>query len=257
MAFIEVQGKRLEYERLLPNQSIVKDSVIVLLHEGLGSISLWRDFPQNLADSTGHEVLVYSRYGYGNSEAAKGFPFRYMHDEALLSLPELLTALHIKNPILLGHSDGASITLIAAGGSNIKPKAVIVMAPHVLVEPICFNAIEQASQIYTTSGLKDKLSKHHADVDSAFLGWSNAWLSPEFKNWNIEEYLPGITCPILTIQGFEDEYGTMAQLDTIAEKSTQAKVVETLRINNCRHSPHKDHPDQVLTTVNHFLQKNI
>lgn len=257
MAFIEVQGKRLEYERLSPNQSKIKDSVIVLLHEGLGSISLWRDFPQKLADATGHEVLVYSRYGYGNSEAAKGFPFRYMHDEGLLSLPELLNSLHIKNPILLGHSDGASITLIAAGGSGIKPKAVIVMAPHVLVEPICFEAIEQASKIYQTSDLKDKLSKHHADVDSAFLGWSNAWLSPEFKNWNIEEYLPNINCPILTIQGYEDEYGTMAQLDKIKEKSINAKVVESLRIHNCRHSPHKDHPDQVLTAINHFLEKNI
>lgn len=257
MAFIEVQGKRLEYERLLPNQSHVKESVIVLLHEGLGSISLWRDFPQKLADTTGHEVLVYSRYGYGNSEAAKGFPFSYMHDEALLSLPDLLNSLHIKHPILLGHSDGASITLIAAGGSLIKPKAVIVMAPHVLVEPICFEAIEEASQVYKTTDLKDKLSKHHADVDSAFLGWSNAWLSPEFKNWNIEEYLPKITCPILTIQGYEDEYGTMAQLDKIAEKSINAQTVETLRINNCRHSPHKDHPDIVLTAINQFLEINI
>jgi pimeloyl-ACP methyl ester carboxylesterase len=257
MPFIAVQGKRLEYERLLPEQGSPTQPVIVLLHEGLGSISLWRDFPQQLANTTGHEVLVYSRYGYGNSESTNGFPFRYMHDEGLLSLPELLSLLAIKDPILVGHSDGASITLIAAGGSSIQPQAVIVMAPHVMVEPICFSAISQASNIYETSGLKEKLSKHHADVDSAFLGWSKAWLSYEFKNWNIEEYLPKITCPILTIQGYEDEYGTMAQLDVIAQQASNAKVVETLRINNCRHSPHKDHPEVVLSAINSFITNNI
>lgn len=257
MPFIEVQGKRLEYVRLLPEQGIQNQSVIVLLHEGLGSISLWRDFPQKLADATGQEVLVYSRYGYGNSESAKGFAFRYMHDEGLLTLPELLNLLNIEHPILLGHSDGASIALIATGGSDIKPKAVIVMAPHVLVEPICFNAIEQASQIYKTTDLKDKLGKHHADVDSAFLGWSGAWLSDEFKDWNIEEYLPSIKCPILTIQGYEDEYGTMKQLDTIANKASNANIIETLRINNCRHSPHKDQPETVLTAINSFIKNKV
>lgn len=257
MPFIEVQGKRLEYQRLLPEQGIQSQPTIVLLHEGLGSISLWRDFPQELANTTGHEVLVYSRYGYGNSESANGFAFKYMHDEGLLSLPELLKLLKIEHPILLGHSDGASITLIAASGSSIKPKAVIVMAPHVMVEPICFSAIELASKVYKTTDLKEKLGKHHADVDSAFLGWSGAWLSNEFKNWNIEEYLRGITCPILTIQGYEDEYGTMAQLDAIAKQASNAKVVETLRIKDCRHSPHKDHPETVLTAISSFITNKI
>jgi pimeloyl-ACP methyl ester carboxylesterase len=255
MPIIKVQGKDLDYLRIQPKGPLLSKKVIVMLHEGLGSISLWRDFPQIVADTTSHEVLVYSRYGYGNSESSPGFPFSYMHDEALKSLPELLEKLEIKNPILLGHSDGASITLIAAGGSAIDPQAVIVMAPHVMVEQICFDAIANASITYQNTDLKEKLGKHHADVDSAFLGWSGAWLSPEFKNWNIEEYLPNIKCPILAIQGYEDEYGTMAQLDKINEISSNAEFVETLKIKECRHSPHKDQTKIVLDQITHFIKK--
>ena len=252
--FISVQGKQLEYQFFLPTQ-ISNGAVIVLLHEGLGSISLWRDFPQLLADKTGHRVLAYSRYGYGNSEAASGFGFSYMHDEGLHSLPELLSKLDMNHPIILGHSDGASISLIAAGGSSIMPKGVIVMAPHVMVEQICFDAIDAASKAYLSTDLKSKLGKYHADVDSAFLGWSGAWLSPEFKNWNIEEYLPKIQCPVLAIQGFEDEYGTMAQIDTIQQSCQSAPFVDTLKIQNCRHSPHKDHPEVILDAIQSFIKK--
>lgn len=255
MPKLKIQGKEIDFLRLLPSTTLLSDSVIVMLHEGLGSISLWRDFPQQVADATGHEVLVYSRYGYGDSEASPGFPFSYMHDEGLKSLPELLKKLEIKNPILFGHSDGASISLIAAGGSNIQPKGVIVMAPHVFVEQICFDAIAKAQTAYKNTDLKDKLGKYHADVDSAFLGWSNAWLSPEFKNWNIEEYLPRISCPILAIQGFEDEYGTMAQIDKIVEIAKKTTFVDTLKIENCRHSPHKDQTKIVLDQVTHFIKK--
>jgi pimeloyl-ACP methyl ester carboxylesterase len=255
MPKLTIQGKELDFLRLQPSFPLVSDSVIVMLHEGLGSISLWRDFPQQVAEATGHEVLVYSRYGYGNSEASPGFPFSYMHDEGLKFLPELLERLDIKKPILFGHSDGASITLIAAGGSKIEPKGVIVMAPHVIVEQICFDAITDAQVAYQQTDLKDKLGKHHADVDSAFFGWSNAWLSPEFKNWNIEEYLPMISCPILAIQGYEDEYGTMAQIDKIVERSKKAAFVDTLKIENCRHSPHKDQTKIVLDQITHFIKK--
>lgn len=255
MPKITIQGKEIDFVRLKPSTSLASNDVIVMLHEGLGSISLWRDFPQQIADTTGHEVLVYSRYGYGDSEASTGFPFNYMHDEGLKSLPELLDKLNIQQPILFGHSDGASITLIAAGGSKINPRGIIVMAPHVMVEPICFEAIANAQFSYKNTDLKEKLGKYHANVDSAFLGWSNAWLSPEFKHWNIEEYLPRISCPILAIQGYEDEYGTMAQIDKVVEISSNANFIDTLKIENCRHSPHKDQTKIVLDQVNHFIKK--
>lgn len=129
------------------------------------------------------------------------------------------------------------------------------MAPHVMVEQICFDAIDAASKAYLSTDLKSKLGKYHADVDSAFLGWSGAWLSPEFKNWNIEEYLPKIQCPVLAIQGFEDEYGTMAQIDTIQQSCQSAPFVDTLKIQNCRHSPHKDHPEVILDAVQSFIKK--
>lgn len=254
MPYIEVQGNRIEYERLSPNNGLGKKPVIVLLHEGLGSISMWRDFPQKVADFTSHEVMVYSRYGYGNSEASPGFALNYMHEQGQLDLPELLSKLNIEKPILLGHSDGASIALIAAGGTNLKPQGVIVMAPHVMIEPIALESIEQAKIAYLETDLKNRLSRYHANVDSAFWGWNNAWLSSAFKHWNIENFLPQIDCPILGIQGYEDEYGTMAQLDRIAELSKNSPV-ELLKLENCKHSPHKDQPEKVLQAIHNFIKK--
>ena len=255
MPFIEVQGKQLEYECLSPSNGLGKKPVITLLHEGLGSISMWRDFPQKIADFTGHDVLVYSRYGYGNSEASPGFSFHYMHEQGQLALPELLQKLNIQNPILLGHSDGASISLIAAGGTNIKPQGVIVMAPHVMIENIALESIEQAKIAYQSTDLKNRLARYHSNVDSAFWGWNNAWLSDAFKQWNIENFLPHIDCPILGIQGYEDEYGTMTQLERIAELACNTHV-ELLKLENCKHSPHKDQPEQILQAVHNFI-KNL
>jgi pimeloyl-ACP methyl ester carboxylesterase len=179
-----------------------------------------------------------------------------MHDEALLSLPALLDALDVKAPILFGHSDGASIALIHAGGMVGKDArdvtALVLMAPHVLVEDISVASIAQAKVAYETTSLREKLGKYHANVDSAFWGWNDIWLDPTFRAWNIEEYLPGIRCPILAIQGEDDEYGTMEQVERIAHLS---RDVDLVKLADCRHSPHRDQPAAVLNAVGEFVQR--
>nr|WP_211159919.1 alpha/beta hydrolase [Aromatoleum aromaticum] len=226
---------------------------IVFLHEGLGSVAMWRDFPQKIADATGCEALVYSRAGYGRSDPAR-LPrdTRYMHDEGLQVLPALLAALGLERPILFGHSDGASIALICAGGTATELAAVIVMAPHVIVEDISVSSIAQAKVAWQTTDLRTRLAKHHADVDAAFRGWNDIWLHPDFRAWNIEEYVPRILCPVLAIQGEDDEYGTMAQIERIA---AQAPDVELVKLADCRHSPHKDQPAAVIDAVGEFVSR--
>lgn len=250
MPFITVQHHRLEYT-LIPGRE-KSAPVVVFLHEGLGSLSLWRDFPQRLVDATGHSALVYSRYGYGNSDPLTASrSVQFMHDEALQTLPELLDKLNIQRPILFGHSDGASIALIYAGSAHRDVTGIVVMAPHVFVEDICIQSIELAKQSYETTDLRAKLARHHANPDSAFRGWNDVWLNPEFRKWNIEEFLPRIVCPILAIQGEDDEYGTMEQIDRIARLSAN---VERLKLPKCRHSPHRDQPDAVLTAATRFIE---
>lgn len=253
MKFIEVGGHRIEYVRLASAHPRAGAPAIVFLHEGLGSLSMWRDFPQRVADATGCEAIVHSRVGYGRSDpitAKRGV--RYMHDEALQRLPALLDALDVHAPILLGHSDGGSIALIHAGGTRRDVTALILMAPHVMVEDISVASIAQAKVAYETTNLREKLGKHHADVDAAFRGWNDIWLDPAFRAWNIGEYLPGIRCPILAIQGEDDEYGTMEQIERIAR---QARDVDLVKLADCRHSPHKDQPDAVLAAVGAFVAR--
>lgn len=224
-----------------------------MLHEGLGSIAMWRDFPQQVADATGCEVLVYSRYGYGNSDPIeKSRTVDFMHEEALKSLPDLLDQLNIRKPILFGHSDGGSIALIHAGGAGRDLAGVIVMAPHVLVEKLSVTSIAAAKEAYLHTNLRERLGRYHANVDSAFWGWNDIWLHPEFLHWNIEAYLPSIACPILAIQGVDDEYGTMEQIHII---DRTVKDVELLKLPDCRHSPHKDQPRAVLKAVAAFVEK--
>lgn len=251
MSFISVQGHRLEYE-LIPSADTAAP-VIVFLHEGLGSLSLWRDFPRRVVETTGCPALVYSRYGYGQSDPLTA-PRRidFMHDEGLKTLPELLDKLKIEKPILFGHSDGASIAIIYAGGSRRPLSGLIVMAPHVLVENVSVKSIRAAKKAYDTTDLRDKLARYHADPDSAFRGWNDAWLSPEFLKWNIEEYLSGISCPVLAIQGQRDEYGTMDQIDRIVRQVSNA---EALKLAECRHSPHRDQPERVLEAVARFVHR--
>lgn len=251
--YLAAAGHRLECLRLPSAHPRPGAPAIVMLHEGLGSVALWRDFPQQVADATGCETVVYSRYGYGRSDPLLA-PRRpdFMHDEARVTLPELLDNLGLETPILFGHSDGASIALIHAGWGGREALAVIAMAPHVLVEDISIRSIEQAKLAYERSGLRDRLARFHNNVDSAFRGWNDIWLDPAFRDWNIEEFLPSIRCPVLAIQGEDDEYGTMQQVDRIAAR---APDVELVKLADCRHSPHRDQPHAVLAAVGPFVAR--
>ena len=251
MAFVDVCGRRIEYERI--GIAPAARPTLVFLHEGLGSVAMWRDFPGRVAQATGCSALVYSRCGYGRSEALRGDrTVRYMHDEALAALPELLDKLAIARPILVGHSDGASIALIHAGAAGRPVAGLVLMAPHVMVEDVSIASIAAAKLAYETTDLRAKLGRHHDDVDSAFWGWNRIWLDPEFRAWNIEEYLPRIGCPLLAIQGADDEYGTMEQLRRIAQAVPGAEFVA---LADCRHSPHKDQPDAVIEAVTRFVDR--
>ena len=251
MAFLHVGGHRLDIHQIAGADATAP--TIVFLHEGLGCISLWRDFPDRVVAATGCSALVYSRYGYGHSDPiqAPRAP-DFMHREALDTLPDLLDQLGIDNPILFGHSDGGSIALIHAGTSGRALPGVIVMAPHVLVEDLSIRSIEAARVAYETTDLRAKLGRHHDDPDSAFRGWNDIWLHPDFRNWNIESCLAGIACPVLAMQGVDDEYGTLGQIHRIAHG---APGTELLEISDCRHAPHRDQPDAVIEAVTRFVAR--
>ena len=245
---IEVRGRHIEAERIGPEQG----PTLVFLHEGLGSLGLWRDFPRRLCDATGLGAFVYSRAGYGQSDSAPlPWPVRYMHDEAEL-LPELLAEAGIGDPILVGHSDGASIAIIYAG-SGSPARALILEAPHVFTEEGGLASIAKMRELYATTDLRRKLARWHRDVDNAFNGWNGAWLNPEFRKWNLEEYLPRISQPILLVQGRDDEYGTEKQLDAIRAQVEGA--VETVLLDQCGHSPHRDQPEAALSAMAGFIRR--
>jgi pimeloyl-ACP methyl ester carboxylesterase len=246
---VTVQGHRLEVQRIPGRGRHATE--LVFLHEGLGSISHWKSFPKRVAAATGFPVVVYSRYGSGNSDLLEETrPVTYMHDEALKALPELLAKLKLETPILIGHSDGGSIALIYAGVHN-RVRGLVLLAPHVFVEGLSVKSIAQAKVKFETTNLPEKLARYHRDAARTFWGWNNIWLHPDFRRWNIEEYLPRITCPILVIQGLDDQYGTMAQPEAIARQS--GGPVEILRLADCRHSAHKDQPDAVLEGIAQFV----
>jgi len=248
MALTTAAGGRIEYERIARARG---GPTIVLLHEGLGSVSMWRDFPRRVAEVTGHEVLVYSRHGYGRSAPLTApRPVRFMHDEALVVLPALLDTLEIRRPILLGHSDGGSIAIIHAGGSGREVAGLVLLAPHVMVEEISVASIAAARVAYAQGDLRARLARHHDDVEGAFRGWNEVWLRPDFRAWTIEEYLPRVTCPVLAIQGEDDEYGTMEQVERIAHAVPGAKV---LKLARCGHSPHRDRAEKVLEAIRGFV----
>ncbi len=249
-----IDGVALEVVRVIPDQHSGDRPTIILLHEGLGSVSMWRDFPQLLAEHTACEVVVYSRAGYGRSGPAK-LPrdVRYMHDEGLHVLPQLIQQLEVSRPILMGHSDGGSIALICGGGTDTSLSGIIVMAPHIRNEQITIDSIAQAKIAWQQTDLAAKLGKYHDDVEAAFRGWNDIWLHPDFSDWNIEAYLPAIKVPLLAIQGENDEYGTMAQIDGIQALVAQA---ELLKLENCRHSPHRDQSQAVLSAVARFINQH-
>ncbi len=252
MPFASAAGRSIAYEWI--NQKASGKPALVFLHEGLGSIKQWRDFPLKLAETTGCPALVYDRYGYGQSDVLQEARRRigFMHDEALSSLPELLSFLKIERPVLVGHSDGASIALIHAGAGHAV-RGVVAMAPHVFIEPACLPSIEKAARAFETTDLADKLARYHRDARKTFYGWADVWLDAEFKGWDIrDDYLPAMRCPVLAIQGHNDEYGTMQQLDDLERRV--GGPCELLKLEACGHSPFRDQPEKVLSAVTRFIQ---
>jgi pimeloyl-ACP methyl ester carboxylesterase len=254
--FLTVGDSRLEYQWFGPGPE--QAPTLVLLHEGLGCVAMWRDFPQRVAEATGCGVLVYSRAGYGASSAVEvPRPLTYMHIEGLEVLPRVLDAAGIRRAILIGHSDGASIAIINAGGvRDPRVLGVAVMAPHVFNEEVCVASIREAKVAYETTPLRERLARYHGDnVDCAFWGWNKAWLDPEFWHWNLEEFLAPIPIPMLLIQGEQDEYGTAIQLEAI-ERQVNGPV-QTVWLDNCRHSPHKDRPEATLAALREFVGRVV
>lgn len=250
---VTVAGQRLEYYWTRPPAA--GETALIFLHEGLGSAALWRDFPAAVSTATGHPALVYSRYGYGGSDVlTEKRGVDYMHREALEVLPALRAELGIEDPILVGHSDGASITLIHAGAGKWPVRALALEAAHVFVEDISVAGIEAAKTAYETTDLPQKLARHHADADTTFFGWNDIWLDPAFRAWNIESSLSAIRCPALVIQGEDDEYGTLAQVAAIRDQVVGP--VETRVLEACGHSPHRDQADETLETIARFI-KNL
>lgn len=225
----------------------------MFLHEGLGSVALWKYFPAQLVAATGCPALVYSRYGYGKSDRlSQAREAGYMHREALDVLPQVLDQLGIVAPVLIGHSDGASIALIHAGAGKRSVRGVVAMAPHVFVEDLSVRSIAAAKTTFERGDLAEKLGRYHDDVGSTFRGWSEIWLHPDFRRWNIEDVLPGVRCPLLLIQGEDDQYGTVAQVEAIARQVSGP--VQTVMLPDCAHAPHQSQQkDATIAAIARFL----
>jgi len=251
--FVSVDGVRLEYA--LHGPSPAHAPTLVFLHEGLGSIGQWRDFPAALCSRTECGGLVYNRRGHGKSDPLTGpRSVGFMHDEALTVLPRLLDIFEISRPILIGHSDGASIALIYAGSGIGHPFALALEAPHVFVEDATVSRIAELRELYQATDLRTKLERHHGpNVDTLFQYWTDIWLRPEFRAWNIEECLSDIDAPVLVIQGRHDEYGTERQVDTIV--SALGGRCESIVLDNCRHFPHIDQRAIVETAMARFVRE--
>jgi pimeloyl-ACP methyl ester carboxylesterase/predicted kinase len=253
-ATFKILGQRLEYRWIGPGPG--EAPTIVFLHEGLGSAGMWRDFPERLAEATGCGALVYSRRGYGASDPVAGpRPVRFMHDEALHVLPAVLRRFALDEVVLFGHSDGASIALVCAGARREGVRALVLEAPHVFVEPVCVESIARIAAESERTGLRERLARHHGrNTDSMFRTWTDVWLRPEFRRWNIEEYLPAIEAPVLVIQGEDDEYGTVRQVDAVL--AGVSGPAESLLLR-CGHSPHRDRPDEVLEAAARFIRRAL
>jgi len=248
--FLTVGDAHLEYRMTGPSPESAP--VIVMLHEGLGSAGLWGDFPERLQAATGAGVFAYSRAGYGHSTPAKlPRPLDYMHVEALDVLPKLLDKIGFRRGLLLGHSDGASIAAIYAGShQDHRVQGLALIAPHFIVEDISVASIAQIRNAYETTSLKEKLSRWHKDVDNAFHGWNGAWLDPKFRDWDISEYLAYIRVPIMVLQGVDDEYGTLRQVE-IAQQECYCPVDIEI-ISDAGHSPHREAPGATLDAIEQF-----
>lgn len=268
VSFVDIQcGGRtfeIEYQWLQPpartGGARVPAPLVVFLHEGLGSLAMWKDYPQRLCDAGGYRGLVYSRAGYGRSTPRahdERWPPAFMHAEAQQVLPHLLDRLDAGSargaPWLFGHSDGASIALIHASWFPDAIAGVIAVAPHIHVEDLSIRSIEKARDAYLSTDLRSRLARYHADPDSAFWGWNDVWLSGEFRTWSIEAMLVRARCPILAVQGADDEYGTLAQVEGIKRHAPRTEVVV---LPNCGHSPHRDAPEALTQATTDFITRH-
>jgi pimeloyl-ACP methyl ester carboxylesterase len=251
--FLDIAGARLEYRFIGPRAD--QAPTLVLLHEGLGCIEMWGDFPARLAEGTGAGVFVYSRAGYGHSSPAKlPRPVSYMHDEARETLPRILDAIGFRRGLFVGHSDGASIAAIYAGSSpDHRVRGLVLIAPHFVVEDVSIAAIAAARTSYEQGDLRGKLARYHSDVDNAFRGWNDVWLDPAFRNWDISEELAYIRVPILIVQGADDQYGTPRQIE-IAREECYCPV-DAVLLPGVRHAPHREASDVTLDHVRGFARR--
>lgn len=250
---ISVDGKSIEVEAF--GAPPAEAPTLVLLHEGLGSVKLWHDIPARLASQTGLGVLLYSRTGYGQSDPVElPRPLDYMTIEATEMLPQLLDTLGVQQAILVGHSDGATIAAIYAGTvADFRVRGLILIAPHFFTESVALTAIKKCRATYENGDLRQRMAKYHRDPDNAFYGWCDSWLHPDFTEWDITEVIDYIRVPVLAVQGREDQYGTLAQLDEL--QSRCYAPVDLLTIDNCGHTPHLEHTSQVIDGVAEFCNR--
>ena len=251
--FLDFGGPRLEYRMIGPRPG--EAPTIVMLHEGLGSAALWGDFPDRLASATGAGIFVYSRAGYGQSSPVTlPRPLSYMHEEARDTLPGLLSAIGFKRGLLLGHSDGASIATIYAGSiQDHRVRGLILIAPHFFVEDLSIASIAEAKAAYAQTDLRTKLARWHKDPDNAFRGWNDAWLDPQFREWNITTELAYIRVPVLIVQGQDDQYGTVRQIEAAQEECYCP--VEVALLAGAKHSPQREAPEATLKAVSEFSNR--
>ncbi len=257
--FVEIDwaGRTVRIEHRWLARERAAAPLIVFLHEGLGSLSMWREFPQQLCDAIGCRGLVYSRPGYGRSTPRaddESWELDFMHRQAHEVLPALLEALDIdvdaQPPWLLGHSDGATIALLYAARYLRRAAGVVVLAPHIFVEDLSVASIELARAAYVAGDLRSRLARHHDDPDSAFWGWNRVWLLPAFRGWSIEGEIGSIRCPLLAVQGLDDEYGTLEQVRGIARRVPQTDLLE---LPNCGHAPQRDQRERLIEAVTDFI----
>lgn len=253
LGFLEARGKRLEYACHGPSPA--EAPTIVMLHEGLGCVALWRDVPARLAEATGFGVFTYSRAGYGQSDpAALPRPLDYMTREAEKTLPDVLDAIGFERGILMGHSDGATIAAEYAGRvGDPRLRGLILIAPHFFTEEMGLDEIAQAREAYLTTELRGRMGKYHRDPDNTFFGWNDAWLAPGFKSWNVAGVIDGLRVPALAIQGDRDQYGTLAQIREIEKRSPAP--VETAIIADAHHAPHLEKPEETLAAIAAFCAR--
>lgn len=249
-SYISADGLSLEYRWWGPGPD--EAPTLVMLHEGLGCVGLWRDVPARLAEASGFGVMAYSRAGYGASDPApQPRPLDYMTREALDVLPQVLAGLGIASPVLVGHSDGATIAAIYAAAHPVR--AVVLMAPHFFTEPAGLAEIARAREAFEAGDLRARLARYHADPDCAFRGWNDAWLDPGFRNWDVTDAVEGISAPILAIQGADDPYGTLAQVEVIKRRARAP--VEVRVMPGCGHAPHLERAEDTLSAITGFLAR--